>query len=381
MSQLIRLPQDVGPAHGGDALGIPDLTKLQGNVDEYVAMRARLDDHQMRALGCWGLVARWSASREAVETLLQSSRTEDIEDAAGILGRVGLPEDMLPRVLSLIEALPDSSARDGLVQSLPLGHPRRAPDAVSAADALQALAHVPLRGDWEPYTSRIQFIEASFEAVSKEFALWMDEIRREYQREYQMSEHRGSLATLLANLDPHWWPSKDLLVEAGNGWTAVFSNGADTYLADYLSRRMGVRGVATTFSVDIVHRGEIWNYGGTIFELLDKGESVRLIQVTRQSSGWDAVLVGTELPFEESVRYQARIKRERFDIEMLNRYCSALGITRSDNAFYGPRALLHTEGAKVPAWKSLLKRPKLHHYPTAAAWRAAHLRPPPEELI
>src|SRR5260370_8668639 len=119
-----------------------------------------LDDEEEGARGCWGLVARWAASREAVETMLESSRNEDIEDAAGILGRVGIPDDLLARVLSLIEALPDSTARDCLFESLPPGHPRRAPEAVPALTALQAMANVPLRAAWEPYTSRIQFIQA-----------------------------------------------------------------------------------------------------------------------------------------------------------------------------------------------------------------------------
>ena len=58
-----------------------------------------------------------------------------IEDAAGILGRVGIPDDMLGTVVTLIDALPDSTARDCLVQSLPLGHPWRAPEAMPAADS------------------------------------------------------------------------------------------------------------------------------------------------------------------------------------------------------------------------------------------------------
>jgi hypothetical protein len=43
--ELFRLPQDVGPAHSGDTRGVPDLTKLRGDLGEYMAMRHRLDDH------------------------------------------------------------------------------------------------------------------------------------------------------------------------------------------------------------------------------------------------------------------------------------------------------------------------------------------------
>jgi hypothetical protein len=356
----LRLPQDVGPVHRGDTRGVPDLTKLRGEVDDYLTMRRSIDDHEARALGCWGLVARWPMSRETVASLLRSSRHDDVEDAAGILGRVGIPDDMLPIVVSLIEALPDSTARDCLVQSLPVGHPRRAPDAVPAASAFRSLDHVPLRGAWEPYTSRIQFIEAPFERVAKEFSRWM----REIQPDCKIEPYSGRLEPLLGLLDPYWWPVKRLLVETSSHWTAVFSNAHDTYEAHVLSERMRVRGVETVFSVDLVHRGEVRNYGGTSFELIERGRSVRTVHVSRQDSGWAWDLLGSELPFEESERYKARVKRDRFDIEMLNRYCEALGIKRSDAAFYGEHGLLHSEAGSR----------KTHpQYGSAAAWRATHL--------
>jgi hypothetical protein len=42
-------------------------------------------------------------------------------------------------------------------------------------------------------------------------------------------------------------------------------------------------------------------------------------------------------------RYQARVKRDRFDLDMLNRYCDAPGIKRLDEKSYGPQAVLHSE--------------------------------------
>jgi hypothetical protein len=360
--------------------GVPDLTQLQAGVDEYVAMRGHAGDHRTRALACWGLVAVWPVSRDAVSSLLQSSREEDIEDAAGILGRVGIPDDMLRTVVSLIESLPDSTARHCLVQSLPLGHPRRAPEAMPAAESLDALADVPLQGEWEPYTGRIQFVEAGFDAVTNEFSAWMATPndpavlallglpRQTTRPKHSMSRHSGSLAALLSRLDPYWWPSKTLFVETQFGWTAVFSNGHDSYEASVLSGRMGKRGVVTDYAADLVINGEVRNYGNTLFELIDRGESVRTVQASRQSGGWDAVLLGTPLPFEEVQKYQARVKRERFDLGMLNRYCAALGINRSDGRTYGPRAFLHyTKGETNASTQHPL-------YPTAAAWRAANLR-------
>ncbi len=359
MNDPIRLPQDVGPAQMGDMRGIPDLDQLRGTVSDYAAMRERTDDHDTRALGCWGLVAQWPNSRGVVDSLLHSNRVEDVEDAAGVLCRVGVPDDCLSDVVSLIESLPDSSARDALVQTLPTAHPRRTTDASPAAIALNALAQIPLGGAWEPYTRRIQFIEASFDVVAKAFVKWM----REIQPQSEVSRHTGSLGALLSLLDPYWFPTKRLLIEAQGPWTAVFSNSHDTYEAYVLSERLKVRGLATAFSVDFVHQGEVRNYGGTSLELVDRGKSVRTIHASRQESGWEFVLLGKELSFEETDRYRARVKRERFDLEMLNRYCAAVGIDRFDDAFYGPRALLHSE---PPTGKT---HPQ---YQSAAAWRAAH---------
>jgi uridine phosphorylase len=82
------------------------------------------------------------------------------------------------------------------------------------------------------------------------------------------------------------------------------------------------------------------------------------------TSGWVVFLLGSPLPFEEMATYRARIKRERFDLDMLNRYCEALGIARSNDRFYGQHAVLHSVRGSA----------RMHpNYPTAAAWRAVHL--------
>jgi len=63
------------------------------------------------------------------------------------------------------------------------------------------------------------------------------------------------------------------------------------------------------------------------------------------TSGWVVFLLGSPLPFEEMATYRARIKRERFDLDMLNRYCEALGIARSNDRFY----CQHAVAARIPS--------------------------------
>ena len=334
---------------------------MRKGVADYSAMRSRIDDHETRALGCWGLVARWPDSRKVVESLLGSDRLDDVEDAAGILCRVGVPSNLVAQILAAIESLPDSSARDALVEALPARHPRRAPDSKPIREALKPLAHAPLHGTWEPYTSHISFIESRFDAAVKQFSKWQGKIRPPAS----LAQHRGELAQHLALLDPYWFPLKTLLVETRSNWTAVFGNPHSLGAAHVLSKAMRLRSVETSFSVDVVVGGRVRNYGNCEFHLIDRGESVRTIQVSRQSSGWEVYLLGTQQAYEEPEHYQARIKRDRFDIELLNKYCFALGIDRANPEFYGPRAALHVQGATVGMTHS--------HYATAAAWRLACL--------
>jgi hypothetical protein len=216
-----------------------------------------------------------------------------------------------------------------------------------------------LRGAWEPYTSHIQFIEAPFDKVAKDFSKWA----ATSQSGYDISRHTGSLVTLLPLLDPYWFPTKRLLVETRGKWTSVFSNGHDTYEAAVLSERLKVRSVVTDFSTDMVRAGEVRNYGGTSLEIFNRGRSIRTIHLSRQSSGWEWIVLGTELTFEDTNKYLARSKRDRFDIETLNRHCAALGIKRSDVTFCGPRALLHSEESTSMT----------HQIKSAAAWRTIHL--------
>lgn len=55
---------------------------------------------------------------------------------------------------------------------------------------------------------------------------------------------------------------------------------------------------------------------------------------------WLFSVNGQEQPFEESERYRARRVADRFTVEMLERYCSAIDIGLFDEAFYGTHAAI-----------------------------------------
>lgn len=57
---------------------------------------------------------------------------------------------------------------------------------------------------------------------------------------------------------------------------------------------------------------------------------------------------GTEQWFEELEAYQARRNRDRFNSEMLDRYCKALDLDVFNPVAYGPRAVLVHSKVAVP---------------------------------
>lgn len=356
----IRLPQDVAPAETG---GVPTADSLTSRAPEYLRMHVEAlatGDHTARATACWGLAARWPDSQEVVMALLTSGDADSIEDAAGILCHVQRSQEFVTRLENLVSELPDSTARDAVIEALPSTHPLRIPDPPDPAAAEMSRTGIPLAGEWEPYTSRIQFIEAPFVDVVDCLTQWTEYINAKFE----LSEHRAGLGTLLALLDPYWWPSKELVVETIGPWTAVFSNGHDTYEGKVLGKRLGVRSLVTVFSPDVAVGGKVRNYGATEFHLFDRGDSVRSIHISRQPGGWHWDATGTVQSFEDPTLYDRRIKRERFELDALNRYCTGLGISRADSSFYGSRGLLVD---------NVTTHKLVHDCPSAATWRALHL--------
>jgi hypothetical protein len=359
---MLRLPQD---AFVGDrAHGVPDLTTLEGSVEQYAELRARgcaANDFAERARACWGLVARGNASLAWCEESIRSGDADRREDAAGVLAWVGCPEALATKLRRELRRLPDGPARDLLVEIL-RSPPR---DTKSSSSELEG---VPLRGEGEPFTSILYFVEAAYEALLAEHAEW----RRELKIGVAETRLEGPLVSLLAFLEPVSMPStKYLFVETPSPWTAVISQASDLNWVDYFARRMRTRVVKTVFAPHVARAGEVRQYGSTGFAITDGVEGgsplrcVRSLQASHQGSGWRWVETGHAQPFEETDAYANKRVRERLDLARLNRYCLALGIRRADDEFYGPRATLLVQDTST--WP---RQPTPG--PTSRQWRAEH---------
>jgi hypothetical protein len=117
------------------------------------------------------------------------------------------------------------------------------------------------------------------------------------------------------------------------------------------------RAIPTTLSPK--DRGKPGTWGGVKLRLYaphatDFLNVERSISVSNDVDGWTFEMRGRVQPFEETDRYQAPRKADRFTPEMLERYCGALGISLFDPAFYGgPGVIIDSPPWFLPRIKGL----------------------------
>ncbi len=201
-----------------------------------------------------------------------------------------------------------------------------------------------LLGDsWAPVTSEVGFIEGDASELAAFHARWLDGLAAaSSERPTQVTELSGALETNLAALLPLTKPLRQrfLFQSTDSAWTAYFDNGtpfADAASLSRVARDVGCRAVRVVAIVDsgpsAPRRGAaIWElYGPTKTEFLNY---VRTVSLANDGGKWRFDVGGTPQPFEETERYQAKRMRDRFDVEMLERYLGALGIRAFDESFY-----------------------------------------------
>ncbi len=144
------------------------------------------------------------------------------------------------------------------------------------------------------------------------------------------------------------WP-RELLVSLGD-WTAYFDCslfGTDTQpVISYLCRELHCRGLTTkavphTIGTSTTGRGQP---GIVAFQLVGPAPATFLNFIRGVSVAYDGKwvfsAVGPEQPFEELEAYTAPRVRDRFNSDMLERYCLALGVDAFNGAAYGPETVL-----------------------------------------
>src|SRR5437773_2134292 len=193
-------------------------------------------------------------------------------------------------------------------------------------------------GRFVPLTFSTGFLESPLETVIDAYLTWT-------KRNFGALEIRpvdGGLASALPHLEPLTTPPRrNLLLATESKWTAYFDNGTrgpDPFSpVSYLAQRLQCRGIVARCVPDlwIGEVGTTGTYGAVQFELFASQPREflnyeRAVGAVNDGGRWCFDVQGAVQPFEEVDRYSARKIRDRFTPDMLERYCSAVGIRLFD---------------------------------------------------
>ena len=224
-----------------------------------------------------------------------------------------------------------------------------------------------LNNDFAPVTFRFGFVEASFRSLCDAFEHWRTGINAKSSLETEFTTIVAPLPTALLSLEPLTTPlDRYLLVETRSNWTAVFANGLrvnDVFSpVSYLPLVLKCRGLEVGCAPDLSKSGRkdsvrLWGhvlfalYGPTNTDWLNR---IRYLSVSNDVDGWSFSESGEVQPFEEPDGYKQKKIQKRFTIEVLERYCRALGIELNEADFYGPRSCaVRTTGQSHPGTVSM----------------------------
>lgn len=192
---------------------------------------------------------------------------------------------------------------------------------------------VLLGGDARPLGAAVQFLAAPVDDVLPLLAdaFWSSPAIR--------TDTGLPLPRAVDSLLPLAAPWTRMLVGPAGDWTAVVNNfvsgGDPTAPGPFVSQRLGIRCV-------VAQHAPSYGPGHAATQLFvhaPGGDYMRTLSAHATDGRWSWHESGEAFAFEEAERYSQRLKRKRFDRDMLLRYLMALGIIVDDDA-YGVATLL-----------------------------------------
>ncbi|MGE3465514.1 MAG: hypothetical protein AB7J13_01160 [Pyrinomonadaceae bacterium] len=190
------------------------------------------------------------------------------------------------------------------------------------------------------------FLEVEFETLLDAVAAWTKSLFFDVH----MIPVGNDLAAMMLLVEDRTVPmERYLLTTTQSGWVACFSNslGGDvTSLVGYMSETLYCAGVEIVAvpSQGKLRPGQV-HYPACQFTLYS-GKVINCSNVERSvvcmddGGRWIFETDGQVQSFEETNKYSEPRIRDRFTIDMLERYCRALGIDPFERSFYGERGLL-----------------------------------------
>jgi hypothetical protein len=204
-----------------------------------------------------------------------------------------------------------------------------------------------LGGSASPTGRVINFIEAPFDVVVEALTAFRSSTG---SRRFSV-DHTKSPWVAIDALDPIEAPwTVETLIDCTH-WTAYLNNGLGggdpTASADEIARQLETRCV---MAMHAPPHGP----GHAATQLWISGPDgvpplmyVRTLTVQATDGRWTFMEAGTPQPWEDRDRYQARIKRQRFDRELLVRYLAAMDMAVDVEEFFG-RAVVIRETVDWP---------------------------------
>lgn len=206
--------------------------------------------------------------------------------------------------------------------------------------------HLLLDDSLAPITSQIGFLEATSEACAQAFMEWAGPIQKARGVILKRHQVTGNLESILKSLLPltSHEARRFLFIPTLSQWTAYFDNsrnGPDVPATiPYLCRVLKCRGVRVA-AIPHEPKASRARYGAIIFELYGPEittlhNTTRSISLVNDGGRWRFDEVGEPLPFENTERYAARNKHDRFSFDELQRYLEEIALRPFDETFYLP---------------------------------------------
>jgi hypothetical protein len=176
----------------------------------------------------------------------------------------------------------------------------------------------------------------------------------------------------MLRLEPLQTPqNRYLITERQSPWTAIFSNsrlGTDvTSAVSFLCKVLACRGVVVHCSPNLTKREgnkeSVQCYGATSFTLHGPHETdwlndIRHVSARNDGGKWVFFQRGEVQSFEQLEQYNNKRVQDRFTPDLLESYCTALGIRLFNETFYGQKCFLVHQLTKFP---STSPRMTFHH--------------------
>ena len=206
-----------------------------------------------------------------------------------------------------------------------------------------------------PMTFNLGFLKCSLPDLANEYEQWCKRIGQSLGR----SSVEGDLEAMLLQLPPlTTTPKRVLLIETNSPeWTAYFDNGTQggdpAGPVGYLALTLRTQGAIIAAIPDTKKGKSPGTYGAAMFEMYAPEQTAwlnieRAVGAYNDGGSWRFVLQGTQQSFEEPEHYTAKRIRDRLPLDLLEKYCAAIGLYPFDPNFYGNKGVMFHKNASFP---------------------------------